>query len=245
MWLIETDFATAAEHLAFDEALVESADAWAGLGPAPVETLRLWEIKQPVVVLGRGSKPAEVFEDRCREDGVPILRRCSGGASIVAGPGCLMYSLLLSLEADAALRDLAMAHRFVMQRVLEAVREIEPRVELDGTCDLVIDGKKCSGNAVRYKRNWMLYHGTLLYDFRLEAVSWYLAMPPRQPSYRAGRAHAEFLTNILDGGSPRSDTSLPLRSALAKHWSASAPDSHPFRSAIDDCQSRLLKAKYS
>ncbi len=258
---METEFATAAENLAFDEALIESADAWSGSGPAPIETLRLWEMKEPVVVLGRGSNLSEVFADRCRRDGVSVLRRCSGGASIVAGPGCLMYSLLLSLETNPILRDLAQAHRFVMEKVLAAVRMVEPAAYLDGTCDVVIAGKKCSGNAVRYKRNWMLYHGTLLYDFPIDCISEYLAMPPRQPNYRAGRTHGDFLTNISDrsrsictaDGTAANDPLNPfsavlgkrLRFALTDRWSAAVSSVHPCLSAIEDHQRRLLKAKYS
>src|SRR5271163_1030419 len=85
---------TAAENLALDEALLEEAEA-AG---AASETLRLWEPAESTVVVGRGSQIArEVDATACRQDGVPILRRASGGGAIVAGRGCLMYAVVLSL----------------------------------------------------------------------------------------------------------------------------------------------------
>jgi len=63
------------------------------------EVLRLWEMPSRCVVLGRASKWAEEANAiACERDSVPILRRVSGGASIVAGPGCLMYSVLLSYQ---------------------------------------------------------------------------------------------------------------------------------------------------
>ncbi len=42
----------------------------------------------------------------------------------------------------------------------------------------------------------MLYHGTLLCNFPLPQIGAYLAVPPRQPKYRAGREHTDFVTNL-------------------------------------------------
>ena len=71
----------AAENLALDETLLQQAEA-AG---CPTETLRLWEAARPMVVLGRSSKiEAEVHLDACRELDVPVLRRTSGGAAVLA-----------------------------------------------------------------------------------------------------------------------------------------------------------------
>jgi len=75
------------------KALLEEAEA-AG---RPTETLRFWEAGHPFVVLGRSSRlAAEVHGDACRSLGIPVLRRPSGGAAVVTGPGCLMYALVLS-----------------------------------------------------------------------------------------------------------------------------------------------------
>ncbi len=49
---------------------------------------------------------------------------------------------------------------------------------------------------MRCKRDHLLYHGTLLYDFPLPAISRYLAQPPREPDYRQGRPHEAFVTNL-------------------------------------------------
>ena len=88
-----------AENLALDEALLEEAEAAA----QPVETLRLWEARQHAVVIGRSSRmAAEVRGDVCRELNVPVLRRISGGAAVVVGPGCLMYAVVLSLRLRPA-----------------------------------------------------------------------------------------------------------------------------------------------
>jgi len=93
--LLDLTLESPAENLALDEALLERAEC----GTKPLEMLRLWESPQPFVVLGRASRVAdEVDQEKCRQLGLPILRRPSGGASVLAGPGCLMYAVILSYQ---------------------------------------------------------------------------------------------------------------------------------------------------
>jgi lipoate-protein ligase A len=103
-----------------------------------------------------------------------------------------------------------------------------------GTSDLAIAGRKFSGNSLRCKRDHLLYHGTLLYDFDLTLLGRLLKMPPRQPPYRAGRSHGEFVTNL----------SLPrdqLVQALAAAFGAAEPlDGYPH-----EATQRLARERYS
>ena len=41
-----------------------------------------------------------------------------------------------------------------------------------------------------------MIHASILYDFDLGAIDRYTRMPPRQPEYRAGRPHADFVVNL-------------------------------------------------
>ena len=133
-------------------------------------------------------------------------RRSSGGATIVAGPGCLMYAVVLSYERRPESRGVNEGHGYVLARLAEALAMHEPTVTAAGTSDLAFieagpDGentslRKFSGNSLRVKRTHFLYHGTLLYDFDLSLVSACLRTPPRQPAYREARGHAEFIANL-------------------------------------------------
>ncbi len=73
--------------------------------------------------------------------------------------------------------------------------------------------RKFSGNSLRVKRRHLLYHGTLLFDFDLELIARCLKHPPREPDYRAGRPHAEFVANLPA-------TREQLRTALESSWQA-------------------------
>jgi lipoate-protein ligase A len=191
---------TPAENLALDEAMLDWAE---GEDPAG-EYLRVWESPQPIVVVGRSSRVhQEVDLDACARRGVPILRRASGGAAVVAGPGCLLYAVVLSIQLRPDLRDIRRAHSFALGRLADALRRRLPHIAPAGTSDLVLldaantaAARKFSGNSLRAKRTHLLYHGTLLYDFDLPLVAECLRMPPRMPTYRGARSHADFLTNL-------------------------------------------------
>lgn len=193
MFCLNQSLATPSSNLALDEALLESAER----GDLKYEVLRLWRTEQAFVVVGRsGRVQQEVDMHRARSDSLPVLRRTSGGGAVVAASGCLFYSLLLSLEQRPELRMLDSMHRFVMTQLVEALLPLEPRIEFRGTSDLSIERRKVSGNSLRVRRNWALYHGTLLLGMDLRLIERYLRYPPREPEYRMGRDHLEFVTNL-------------------------------------------------
>jgi lipoate-protein ligase A len=200
MQLLDLTLATPAENVALDEALLWQADA----GRTPREVLRLWESPQLAAVVGRSSKVAdEVDLPECRRRGIEVLRRPSGGAAVMIGPGCLMYAVVLSYELRRPLRAIDAAHRFVLGAIAESLRRYVPAVTVAGISDLVLDGeppRKFSGNSLRCKQSHLLYHGTVLYDFAIEQIAACLRPPPREPPYRRGRDHERFLTNLPVGG---------------------------------------------
>ena len=112
MQFLDLTLTSAVANLALDEALLLEAEAGRG-----GEVLRLWEWRQPAIILGAGCRLADdVDEAACRADGVPILRRASGGGTVLLGPGCLLYSLVLPYALDPALADVTVSYRFILER---------------------------------------------------------------------------------------------------------------------------------
>ncbi len=204
-----------AANLALDEALLETAEEQQHNGFfAETETLRIWQPSSPMVVLGRSSPyEREVHLDFCQQHHIPVLRRCSGGATIVTGPGCLMYAVVLSYRERPELRMLDQAHRYVMGQMQAAIRRLNIETEIAGTSDLIIANRKFSGNSMRCRRFGFLYHGTLICDFDLSLVSKCLKMPQRQPQYRQGRDHESFLTSLPV-------TTSQLAEVMVEQWNA-------------------------
>lgn len=219
------NFFDPADHLALDEAiLLDGRDA-----------MRLWQFAAPVVIAGRATRvELEVDHRWCQSQGIPLLRRCSGGAAVVAGPGCLMYSIVLSTGTDPALRRIDVAHDHVMHRLLMALQRQVPDAQRQGICDLTWRNRKCSGNSLRVTREAVLYHGTILHDFDLSLISRCLRSPPRQPEYRAGRDHDRFVTNVpIDAARFSQD----LREILAVDHAVAAD-------AFAAAMQRLRRARY-
>jgi lipoate-protein ligase A len=201
MQLLDLTLDTPVENLALDEALLEAAEQ----SGQPGEVLRLWESPHTIVVIGNSSRLSdEVNLEACRRRKISVLRRPSGGAAVVAGPGCLMYALVLSYQLHPELQMIDRAHRFVLDSIAKSLGSFLPGTKRAGISDLVLGERKFSGNSLRCKRTHFLYHGTLLYRFDLARIGELLNMPARQPEYRHQRPHSDFVTNIpIDAASLR------------------------------------------
>ena len=209
--LLDLTLPTPAENLACDEALLDDCEERGG------GALRFWESSTPFVVVGYANAVAsEVNLQACDEAQVPVLRRCSGGGTVVQGPGCLNYALVLEIAGSSALATVSGANQFILRRNAAALSALLPEaVELCGDTDLVWRGRKFSGNAQRRRRTHLLFHGTVLLGLDLMLVEKHLLLPTRQPNYREARSHREFIANL-----PLS--TCAVKRALAEAWGVSA-----------------------
>src|SRR6266404_9885638 len=97
MHLCDLTLGSPAENLAADEALLDLCEA----GRAG-EVLRFWQPAGHFVVVGYANKLAsEVHLSFCRDHQIHIYRRCTGGGTVLQGPGVLNYSLVLRITEDA------------------------------------------------------------------------------------------------------------------------------------------------
>ena len=195
MTLLDLTLPSPAENLALDEALLDAAEIGTG-----AEVLRFWESPTPFVVVGYANKIAsEVNVAACEAKGIPILRRCSGGGTVVQGPGCLNYAVILRITENGPTRSISAANQYVMERTRHAISQLlSPNSQLliAGHTDLALGNLKFSGNAQRRRKNFLLFHGSLLLNFDLPLISELLNMPSLQPDYRDGRAHKQFIMNL-------------------------------------------------
>lgn len=177
------------QNIALDATLFSAVERGEG-----DETLRFWEAPRPAVIVGWfGDVAAEVEEHACRADGIPVIRRISGGGAVIVGAGCLNYSLVLSLDARPELRDVGRSYTVVLGWVAEALAT--PGLIMAGASDLALCDRKVAGSAQRRGRRALLHHGSVLYAFEVPVMERYLKHPPRQPAYRAERRHSAFVTN--------------------------------------------------
>jgi lipoate-protein ligase A len=215
MKYLDHTFPSPTENLACDEALLDWCEE---NGRESEEILRFWESPEPFVVAGYANKiEAEVNLANCRAKNIPILRRCSGGGTVLQGHGCLSYALILRIKEGSPLATISGANKFIMEHnrtAIDAAAGRSPSVQ--GHTDLAFDAFKFSGNSQRRHKKFLLFHGTFLLHFDLALIGELLNFPSRQPDYRDGRSHGEFLMNL----------ELPaavIKSAMQTVWQANTP----------------------
>ena len=193
MQVKDLTLATPQENILYDEVLLQLADKHGG-----GEILRFWESSQIFIVLGSiGKKEDDIWLDRASQDKIPVLRRTSGGGTVVQGPGCLNYTLVLDKKRHADLNDLRKSYAWISSKVIDALEGCGVEATFRPISDIALSNseKKISGNAQHRGKNFILHHGTILCDFDLNFISRYLQMPKDIPDYRKNRPHQDFVTN--------------------------------------------------
>ena len=227
MLYLDHTCSTPAENLVLDEALLHHAE----MNDGP-EVLRFWESPDPFVVLGLSCKTDDdVHMEACRVDGIPVLRRRSGGGTVLQGPGSLSYAFIMQMSRSPLLKGIRSTNDYVLGRICEALSDRSPGLCVQGISDIAVEGFKVSGNAQRRKKDWILFHGTLLHDFSIESVERYLRRPPRQPEYRENRSHSDFLRTL-------SLTPEEMKTRIRTAWKAEQPFTAMNQLPFDELSSR-------
>lgn len=152
-----------------------------------------------LVVIGKGSDPSlELHEETIRLDGVPVLRRSTGGCAVVLAPNMLVASLVLCATEQANSSDYFRAFNGVTIRSLESLG-ISDLVHA-GISDIARKGRKIAGSAIYRNRRLVFYHAVINLAGGTSLMERYLKHPPRTPEYRANRTHEEFVTSLAAEG---------------------------------------------
>ncbi len=150
------------------------------------------------VVLGRSSKPSvELYTEPCLADGIPLHRRRGGGCSVVLDPGNVV--VVAAVTVTETHRGLQLAEHFdrlsawLIGGLAEAgVQDVTRR----DVSDLCLGHRKIGGACMFRGRGLLLYSVSLLVEPDLRLMDRYLRHPPREPTYRRGRTHTDFVTTV-------------------------------------------------
>jgi lipoate-protein ligase A len=164
----------------------------------------LWEPEETAVVVGYSQTPsAEAHLTNCENDGIAVIKRRGGGGAVVLMPGvlCLTFAFLSSASISPYY-----FFRRINGFLIDALERYFCIAELDqrGISDIAIDGKKVLGCSIFKSRNLFFYQGSLLVKPELQLISRYLLHPSKEPDYRRGRPHSDFVTSLEACGYPLS-----------------------------------------
>ncbi|HEX9907230.1 MAG TPA: biotin/lipoate A/B protein ligase family protein [Thermoplasmata archaeon] len=162
--LIDSGMVQPAESAALDEAILDAHID--GLVP---DTLHFYVRARPTVSVGYFQKISEsVSLEGCRERGVAIVRRKSGGSSIFTDSGQLIYGLVLS-ESDLP-QDRTESFRLVCSSLARAIASLGVEAVYRPMNDIEVSGNKVSGNAQLRRKGSVLQHGTVILDTDLKTM---------------------------------------------------------------------------
>lgn len=126
------------------------------------EAFFIWQ-SSPTVIFGRNQVlEAEVNVKYCKEHNINIFRRKSGGGCVYSDEGNIMLSYITGN------REVQSAFDEYLNKLADALRELGIPAERSGRNDVLVEGRKVSGNAFYSSGGNSVVHGTLLFDTNLE-----------------------------------------------------------------------------
>jgi len=176
--LLKLEVNDAFTNMAIDEAIVTARIK--GLVP---NTLRFYQWKPSAVSVGRFQAVSnEIQIENCRQKGVDIVRRITGGGTVYHdSQGEITYSVIAN-ELDFGTTDVFQAYNTICNGLIEAAKILGVNADFNPgdpkNCpNVAIQGKKISGSAQFHKGGVLLQHGTFLLETDLEKMFTFLQIP--------------------------------------------------------------------
>jgi lipoate-protein ligase A len=170
------------------------------------------------VILGSGNDAAlEVNLEACHFMGVPVLRRYGGGGTVVLYPGCVVVSI------GCWVKDPFKNHHYfklLNQAIIDALSLTWPnlsKLSQAGISDIVFGEKKIAGTSMFRSRNYLLYQASILVDLDHKLVGSVLRHPTKEPDYRKGRSHKDFLSSLAESEATINDSKM-VEGSLKSHF---------------------------
>lgn len=184
---------------------------------------RVWVPQGKAIVLGNSQEAEkELNVEAVRRDGIAVHKRMSGGGAVLLSPGCLCLGLRFAKRKELSIADYFAKASALISGVVEYELGLELR--LRGTSDLAcrepqgiamaeaaalvkglaeaaqdmpgISERKVAGCALYMPRDFVLYLVSILVDPDFADIEKYLAHPSKEPEYRSGRSHGDFLGSL-------------------------------------------------
>ena len=169
------------------------------------EFFMLWQNRDAVIVGLHQNTIEEVNRGFLEKNGIPAVRRLSGGGAVFHDLGNLNFTFITrepnpeTIDFDRSCRPIA-----------EALKSMGVEVVFHGRNDMTIDGRKFSGNARYYKDKKLMHHGTMLFDTDFEKMAEALRVPDDKLVSKGIKSVRSRVTNIREH--------LPEDMAMAEFW---------------------------
>ena len=143
------------------------------------------------IVMGIAGKPEElIYKDKVIADNIPVIRRFSGGGTVVIDENTLFVTLICNSD-DV---DVDPLPKSILEWGQKFYASFIPNLELREN-DFTFGELKVGGNAQYIRKGRWLLHTSFLMEYSTSKMA-YLKLPPKRPAYRKDRKHGDFLTTL-------------------------------------------------
>lgn len=147
---------------------------------------------EKTVVMGLSGIAQELVDlEKTQRDQIPIIRRFTGGGTVIVDELTLFISFIFNKDAhsfDLFPKEIMYWSHTIYEKAFSVPLLLREN-------DYVIGEKKCGGNAQYISKERFIHHTSFLWDFKKESMS-YLLQPKKAPAYREGRSHLDFLCTL-------------------------------------------------
>ncbi|MDA8390329.1 MAG: biotin/lipoate A/B protein ligase family protein [Gammaproteobacteria bacterium] len=187
--LLDTGLRSAAENMALDRTLLESAQA------GGINTLRFLRFKPSALIGFHQSAGQELHLEYCREHGIDVSRRITGGGALYCDEGQIGWELFLDRRTFDTADMLAIAGK-VCGMAVQGLRRLGIDAAFRPRNDIEVAGRKIGGTGGAFDGEALLYQGTVLVDFDIERMLKVLRIPQEKLSDKAIASARERITTL-------------------------------------------------
>lgn len=211
------------------------------LSKYPRESIFLLYVNEPSIIIGKFQNTlAEINLDYVRQHDIKVVRRMSGGGAVYHDMGNLNFSFH-TLLGNLDFMDFST----FTQPIVTILNKLGIPAKLQGRNDLLVDGKKFSGNAKLVKNGKMIQHGTILIDSQMEVLGEALITNPLKFVDKAVKSNRARVTNLI-GYLPDDFTTIKFKDLLIAEMKQENTDAEMVRLTPDDIRDieELVRDKY-
>jgi lipoate---protein ligase len=159
----------------------------------------IWKPDKTCVVLGTSNKPEDaLIAENIIRDNIAVYKRPTGGQSVVLTPKTLVISVL---QKESAIKAPKILFQKINSFIIQALEQLGVKqLAYKGTSDIAIGEKKILGSAIYRNKDKNFYHAVLNISENADLFELYLKHPVKEPDYRKGRSHKDFVTSLYQEG---------------------------------------------
>jgi len=153
----------------------------------------LWQNKNAVIIGRNQNTLSEINSDLIEKYGISVVRRITGGGAVFHDLGNINYSIITSDSGAYALN-----FRRFAEPVMEVLSSLGVDAGFSGRNDIIVNGRKISGNAQHVSDGRILHHGTLLFSSDLDFMTDVLTVDPDKIRSKAIASVRSRVANIKE-----------------------------------------------